>query len=109
MSEHPPEKACCAPSNPGGDEPKKAKNWTAGRLMPTETKSGSSEGMVYLPGGEFLMGTDDEAGFPADGEGPIRAVTLAPFWIDEVALSNTRFVEFIEATGHVTEAEHYGW
>ena len=109
MSEHPPEKACCAPSNPGGDEPKKAKNWTAVRLMRTEAKSSSSEGMVYLPGGEFLMGTDDEAGFPADGEGPVRAVRLQPFWIDEGALSNARFVEFVEATGHVTEAERYGW
>ena len=109
MSEHPPEKACCAPSNREGDEPKKAENWSAGRLRLTEAKSGSSEGMVYLPGGEFLMGTDDETGFPADGEGPVRPVTLAPFWIDEVALSNARFVEFVEATGHVTEAEHYGW
>jgi formylglycine-generating enzyme len=109
MSEHMPEKPCCAPSNRGGDEPKKAENWTAGRMMVTGASSGSTEGMVYLSGGEFLMGTEDRAGFPADGEGPVRAVTLQPFWIDEVAVSNARFVEFVEATGHVTEAERYGW
>jgi formylglycine-generating enzyme required for sulfatase activity len=27
--------------------------------------------MVHLEGGEFLMGTDDQLGFPADGEGPV--------------------------------------
>ena len=65
--------------------------------------------MVLLDGGEFLMGSDDADGFPADGEGPVRAVTLRPFWIDTVAVSNARFAEFVDATGHVTEAERYGW
>jgi formylglycine-generating enzyme len=112
MSEHTlekPEKACCAPSNRGSAEPKKAENWTVNRMVLNEASSDSTEGMVYLSGGEFLMGTDDRAGFPADGEGPVRAVTLQPFWIDEVALSNARFVEFVEATSRVTEAERYGW
>lgn len=36
-------------------------------------------GMVYIPGGSFLMGTDDREGFPSDGEGPIHEVTAAPF------------------------------
>jgi sulfatase modifying factor 1 len=109
MSQHTPDKACCAPSNRSSGEPKKAADSTASRMVPTEANSGSTEGMVYLSGGEFLMGTDDRTGFPADGEGPVRAVSLQPFWIDEVALSNARFVEFVEATGHVTEAERYGW
>ena len=39
-------------------------------------------GMVLLPGGEFLMGTDDGVGYPQDGEGPVRRVSLRPFWID---------------------------
>ncbi len=65
--------------------------------------------MVRLDGGPFLMGTDDEDGFPADGEGPVREVELSPFWIDRLAVSNRRFAEFIEDTHHVTDAERYGW
>ena len=55
------------------------------------------------------MGTDDPIGFSADGEGPVRAVTLKPFWIDAYAVSNTRFAAFVETTGYITDAERYGW
>jgi formylglycine-generating enzyme required for sulfatase activity len=65
--------------------------------------------MVGLDGGEFLMGTDDRYGFQADGEGPIRRIRLRPFRISSVAVTNARFGEFAEATGHVTVAERDGW
>ena len=65
--------------------------------------------MVRVEGGEFLMGTEDPYGFVADGEGPVRAVTLKPFWIDSCAVANARFAAFVEATGYITDAEHYGW
>ena len=65
--------------------------------------------LVDLPGGPFVMGTDSEEGFPADGEGPQRTVTLAPFRIDSRAISNRDFAAFVEVTGYVTEAERYGW
>ncbi|QHW33174.1 formylglycine-generating enzyme family protein [Paenibacillus rhizovicinus] len=65
--------------------------------------------MIYLPGGEFLMGTDDEEGFPRDGEGPIRKVALSPFYMDACAVTNAEFAAFAEATGYVTEAERFGW
>jgi formylglycine-generating enzyme len=65
--------------------------------------------MVRLEGGEFLMGTEDPYGFAADGEGPVRDITLKPFWIDARAVSNTRFAAFVETTGYVTDAERYGW
>lgn len=55
------------------------------------------------------MGTDDDAGYPADGEGPPRRVTVSPFSIDRYAVTNERFRAFVHATGHVTEAEHFGW
>ena len=55
------------------------------------------------------MGTSDEDGFSADGEGPIRRVALDPFWIDQVAVTNERFAEFAARTRHVTDAERYGW
>jgi formylglycine-generating enzyme required for sulfatase activity len=65
--------------------------------------------LVELDGGTFLMGTDDAEGHPADGETPARPVAVAPFAIESVAVSNERFAAFVEATGHVTEAERHGW
>jgi formylglycine-generating enzyme required for sulfatase activity len=65
--------------------------------------------MLRLDGGPFLMGTDDGSGFPADGEGPVREVTLKPFFIDPHAVTNERWAAFVKATGYRTEAERYGW
>jgi formylglycine-generating enzyme required for sulfatase activity len=65
--------------------------------------------MVALPGGTFLMGTDLAEGFPQDGEGPVRAVTLDPFRIDRTPVTNQRFAAFVAATGYRTEAELFGW
>jgi sulfatase modifying factor 1 len=70
---------------------------------------GSTQGMALVPGGEFLMGTDSREGYPADGEGPARKISLRPFWIDTLAVSNARFAEFVEAVAYVTEAERFGW
>ncbi|WP_328499029.1 formylglycine-generating enzyme family protein [Streptomyces sp. NBC_00414] len=64
---------------------------------------------VPLDGGSFLMGTRDTDGFPDDGEGPVREVVLSPFRIDACAVTNDRFARFVEATGHLTEAERFGW
>jgi formylglycine-generating enzyme required for sulfatase activity len=67
------------------------------------------DGMVLLKGGTFLMGAEDAEGFPADGEGPVREVTLSPFWIDAYAVTNERFARFVDETGYVTEAERFNW
>ena len=64
--------------------------------------------MVPLPGGEFLMGTDDPHGHPGDGEGPVRAVSVGSFQISATAVSNAQFADFAEATGYRTEAEQLG-
>ena len=56
-----------------------------------------NDGMVRLDGGRFLMGTPDDGGYPADGEGPVHEVTLRPFWIDTAAVTNARFREFVDA------------
>lgn len=68
----------------------------------------STEGMVALPGGSFLMGTDAPT-FEADGEAPAREVDLEPFWIAPYAVTNSDFAGFVEATGYQTEAERFGW
>jgi sulfatase modifying factor 1 len=95
--------ACCAPSR-GPVAPESPGLW----LMPGR-QDGPVAGMVLLPGGEFLMGTDDAEGFPKDGEGPVRPVRVSPFCIDICAVSNDRFAAFVADTGHVTDAERFGW
>ena len=64
---------------------------------------------VLVPGGDVLMGTDAPGGYPADGEGPVHRVRLRPFVIDPHTVTNARFAAFAGATGHVTDAERYGW
>jgi sulfatase modifying factor 1 len=104
-AEHYP--SCCAASRavPSCTSGKKSTN--LGTITPS--KKTSKDGMVYLSGGEFLMGTNDKEGFPADGEGPVRNVKVGPFYIDSCAVTNAQFADFVGATGYKTEAEKFGW
>lgn len=54
------------------------------------------------------MGSDENAGFPADGEGPVRVVALSAFGMDVATVTNAAFAAFVQATGHVTDAERFG-
>ena len=72
-------------------------------------RTGSEADLRPIPGGEFLMGSADADGWPADGEGPVRAVTLQPYLIDAACVTNEQFNGFVNATGHKTEAEAFGW
>lgn len=65
--------------------------------------------LVGIPGGEFLMGTEDQEGFVADGEGPVRKVHVKPFLISKYAVTNAQFKQFIEETNYKTDAERYDW
>ena len=60
-------------------------------------------GMVWIPGGEFTMGTDGKGAW-AD-EKPAHRVRVAGFWMDETDVTNAQFRAFVEATGYVTTAE----
>ncbi|WP_420842518.1 formylglycine-generating enzyme family protein [Halalkalibacter alkaliphilus] len=101
------EKACCsAKRNLNGSlmmekiEP---------RIVMKSTKRRHDENLIELPGGEFLMGTNDKDGLEADGEGPVRNVYVKPFAVDRFAVTNEHFKEFIEETGYKTDAEKFGW
>jgi formylglycine-generating enzyme len=82
-----------------------------GRAQPIAPASAiaGDDRMVRLPGGPFRMGTEDPAGFPSDGEGPVRVVELSPFLIDRYCVTNDDFAAFVAGTGYVTEAELFGW
>ena len=62
-----------------------------------------------MPAARFLMGTEDDAGFPEDGEGPIREVSIHSYSIDVAAVTNAQFSRFVKDTGYKTEAEQFGW
>jgi formylglycine-generating enzyme len=65
--------------------------------------------VVLLEGGELLMGDVGPWAYPGDGEGPVRRVQVDAFGIDPHAVSNAEFAAFVERTGHVSEAERFGW
>ena len=69
----------------------------------TNAPPSASQGMVWIPGGEFTMGTDGRVGW-AD-EKPGHRVRVDGFWMDETDVTNAQFRQFVEATGYVTTAE----
>jgi len=69
------------------------------------------EGMVWVPGGEFSMGSTDPRatlyGGPdamADAR-PVHRVYVDGFWMDATEVTNEQFEQFVQATGYVTIAE----
>lgn len=98
------EHCCCAPprgrSSPAPPRPR-PRNRTTGGV--------GAERLVDLPGGEFLMGSEDRDAVRGDGEGPVRPVRLRPFAIDAHAVSTQAFARFVDQTGYRTEAEDFGW
>ena len=102
--------ACCTASrDPEGDRTAQAASDSRSAPKPTSAPDAPTAGMVRLEGGSFLMGTDSDEGFPADGEGPVRKVHVDPFYIDIHHVTNAEFEAFIKDTGYVTDAERYGW
>lgn len=61
------------------------------------------EGMAWIPGGKFTMGSEDQSA--ARVEGPEYLVEVSPFWMDTHEVTNAQFREFTEATGYKTVAE----
>ncbi len=60
-------------------------------------------GMVWIPSGEFLMGTNDLSAYPE--ERPAHRVYVHGYWMDTTEVTNARFAEFVNATGYRTDAE----
>ena len=66
-----------------------------------DVRAGARDGMRQIPGGSFLMGSEDF--YPE--ERPVRPVEVAGFWIDERPVTVARFRRFVKATSYVTVAE----
>lgn len=54
------------------------------------------EGMVYVPGGQFLMGSDSGDEY----ERPAHNVTVKPYFIDTFEVTCQDYKSFIDASGH---------
>ena len=63
----------------------------------------ASEGMVWIPGGEFTMGSDNKEA--KSDEKPIHRVKISGFWMDVTDVTNRQFKQFMDATGYVSTAE----
>lgn len=61
------------------------------------------EGMVWIPGGEFTMGSDAPDTWA--NEHPAHRVKVGGFWMDEAEVTNAQYAAFVEATGYQTVAE----
>jgi sulfatase modifying factor 1 len=57
--------------------------------------------MVWVPGGSFLMGSEDF--YPE--ERPVHRVEVDGFWMDDHPVTNAEFRRFVKETGYVTVAE----
>jgi len=97
---------CCAPTKPRLERLATSIQASFTRARAT---TGSLENMVRLEGGPFYMGSESPAPFPADGEGPVRRITLSAFYISKFAVTSEQFAEFVRKAGYRTEAERFGW
>jgi formylglycine-generating enzyme required for sulfatase activity len=67
--------------------------------------------MVWIPGGEFSMGSEDPRTMSDGGHEsmsdarPIHRVYVDGFWMDKTAVTNAQFARFVGATGYITVAE----
>ena len=101
--------------------------------IPTEARAGETRirpademVMVYVPTGEFEMGTSglgsirralsprdrERTGFGVyvfSDERPQHPVYLDAFWIDQTEVTVAMFRTFVEDTGYETTAERQGW
>ena len=61
------------------------------------------QGMAWVPGGTFLMGSDHPLAQP--NERPAHPVRVQGFWMDTAHVTNDQFAAFVRETGYVTTAE----
>ena len=66
--------------------------------------SKAPSGMVYVPGGTFLMGRDDGDEY----ERPAHSVTVKPFFIDVHEVTREQYQDFVNKTGHAAPANSAG-
>jgi len=72
----------------------------------TEADYGDGIIMVYIPPGEFKMGSNDPDAYYTGK--PLHTVYLDGYWIGKYEVTVNQFKIFVNDTGYVTEAERSG-
>jgi len=75
--------------------------------VPTDVITWEKDGkeMVYIPAGDFLMGSDEGR----DIEGPARAVHVNAVYLDRYPVTNEEYKCFVDATGHPVPCYDVEW
>jgi len=69
------------------------------------------DGMVWIPGGEYSMGSINPQGMDGGGEiamndaRPVHRVYVDGFYMDASEVTNAEFAAFVKATGYITFSE----
>ncbi len=95
-------KSCCTSAIPNRFGIAAKNNSTSGKQS-INSASAKHEGMVWVEGGTFLMGADNEQG--RGDEYPKHAVKLNGFYMDVTEVTNQQFAAFVKATNYITTAE----
>ena len=65
-----------------------------------------SHEMIFIEGGEFMMGSVEER-FALQREFPRHRVSVTSFFMDAHEVTNYEFKKFVQETGYITVAEKY--
>ncbi|MDP8210045.1 MAG: formylglycine-generating enzyme family protein, partial [Candidatus Stygibacter australis] len=77
---------------------------TIAKQILLEEGSDIPEGMVFVEGGTFQMGSTKGK----DDEKPVHSETVSDFYISKYEVTVAEFKEFIDATDYITDAEKNG-
>ena len=95
-------KSCCTAKLPARFTSIKKTTPTSGKQSVNSTVN-KYEGMVWITGGTFSMGADNEQG--RSDEYPKHNVKVNSFYMDATEVTNEQFAAFVKATGYITTAE----
>lgn len=101
--------SCCAPGRPA-PSPVAPTDAAAKAALVAQlaAAAGSQLAMIGFSAAEFRMGSEDAQAYPGDGEGPVRTARVEAFAISPTTVTVAEFARFVQATGHLTDAERYG-
>jgi iron(II)-dependent oxidoreductase len=80
-------------------------------IEPPKTTNVTDGGMVSVPAGPFVMGTDDWSWALDNERGAHEVLDLPGFYIDETPVTNAAYLEFVESGGYEREElwDPAGW
>jgi sulfatase modifying factor 1 len=79
-----------------------AQNGWAPRINDSKPPGPIPTGMIWIPGGQFWMGTDDNH---MPDTKPWHRVYVDGFWMDQTEVTNDQFTRFVKTTDYMTIAE----